>query len=258
VVHVVRVDPRRAVLRAFFADSRGGSKRARRWVRDRRLLFAVNAGMYEADGRTHTGYARVDGRPASRRWLTSYRSVLALRAGEGRLVDLDPPVQKGALAGYPTLIQNLRLLRSPGRNVWQKADRAWSEAAAAEDDRGRLLFLFCRTPLSMPELNRRLLALGLGIVRAMHLEGGPEASLSVHAAGIDVDLNGCLETGFVDSDSSPLCMGQWAIPNVLGVEAPALAPAAGDGAIDAGCGSPSSPAACSPSRIPISPSSSPR
>jgi hypothetical protein len=78
------------------------------------------------------------------------------------------------------------------------------------------LFLFSRTPYSMADFNRRLLALPLGVQRAMHVEGGPEASLSIHAAGVDEDHFGSYETGFVDDDSNAAA---WAIPNVLGVAA---------------------------------------
>lgn len=48
----------------------------------------------------------------------------------------------------------------------------------------------------------------------MHVEGGPEASLSIHTGGVDLDLCGSYETGFNENDSNT---HQWAIPNVLGV-----------------------------------------
>jgi hypothetical protein len=114
-------------------------------------------------------------------------------------------------------VQNLRLIKAldgKGQNVWQDQTRRWSEAAVAVDDRARVLFLFSRTPYSMAEFNRQLLKLPLGIQRAMHVEGGPEASLSIHAAGVDEDHFGSYETGFVDDDRNDHA---WPIPNVLGV-----------------------------------------
>ena len=48
----------------------------------------------------------------------------------------------------------------------------------------------------------------------MHVEGGPEASLSIHAGGIDLDLNGSYETSFNENDGEKK---QWPLPNVLGV-----------------------------------------
>jgi len=56
--------------------------------------------------------------------------------------------------------------------------------------------------------------LPLGIERAMHVEGGPEASLSIHTASLTLDLNGSYETGFREDDQE---RHQWPIPNVLGV-----------------------------------------
>ncbi len=66
----------------------------------------------------------------------------------------------------------------------------------------------------MKELTDILLALPLAIDAAMHMDGGPPASLSIHAGGVDLDLNGSFETGALESDAVP---AQSPIPNVLGV-----------------------------------------
>jgi hypothetical protein len=68
----------------------------------------------------------------------------------------------------------------------------------------------------MSTFNRRLLAAGLGVVRAQHLEGGPEASLSIRGAGAPIDLAGSYETGFNEADDN---QHQWPLPNVIGVRA---------------------------------------
>jgi hypothetical protein len=51
----------------------------------------------------------------------------------------------------------------------------------------------------------------------MHVEGGPEASLSIHGGGVDLDYFGSYETGFVVDDSNDHA---WPIPNVIGVAKP--------------------------------------
>ena len=66
----------------------------------------------------------------------------------------------------------------------------------------------------MRDFNDLLLKLPLDIAGAMHLEGGPEASLSIHVKGLDLDLAGSYETGFWPDDTN---QHQWPIPNVLGV-----------------------------------------
>jgi hypothetical protein len=197
----------------------GRSRTAADWCRSKGLAVAINLGMYREDKRTNVGHAHGPGHVNNARWVASYKSALAfgpLRSGAPpvTMVDLDEASAKGRLADYGSVIQNLRLIRGPGRGVWAAQERRWSEAAVAIDSAGRVLFIFSRRPHSMNELNRRLLALPLAIVAAMHVEGGPEASLSIHAGGVELDLNGSYETGFNENDDE---RAQWPIPNVLGV-----------------------------------------
>jgi hypothetical protein len=112
------------------------------------------------------------------------------------------------------MVQNLRLIKAPGVNVWKKNGRAWSEAAIAQDKKGRLLFLFTREPYEMAVYNDLLLAMKLDIVRACHVEGGPEASLTVRSKDVKVDFAGSYETGFTENDENKK---QWELPNVIGV-----------------------------------------
>jgi len=221
LLEVVRIDPERAPLRAFLVSRVEDSRRAGEWAASHRLAAVVNAGMYAKDSRTHVGFAR-SGPRQSAPWHPDYRSALVFgprRKGlpAAAVLDLDAPDARRACDDYDTVLQNLRLLKGKGTNVWSASARAWSEAAVAQDSRGRILFLFSRMPMTMKAFGDRLLALGLGVERAMHMEGGPEASLSVHAGGVDLDLNGCLETGFVEHEGEAACTGQWPLPNVVGV-----------------------------------------
>jgi hypothetical protein len=131
-------------------------------------------------------------------------------------MDAEEPRLHDRLAAYEVVIQNLRLVRAPGQNAWSKQEKRWTEAAIAVDRQGRILFLFTRTPFSMWELNRALLSLPLGIRKAMHVEGGPEASLSVRGPAFELHLDGSYETAFHEGDD---LLGQLAIPNVIGVAA---------------------------------------
>jgi hypothetical protein len=219
-LHVVRIDPSRAPLIAVMAKA--GDKQPRtaaRWCRERGLLAAINLGMYQTDHLSNVGHAHAPGHVNNRHWSSSYKSVLAFAPLKkdlpgAVLLDLDVISNKERLADYGAAVQNLRLIRAPGRNVWTRQERRWSEAAVAMDTQGRMLFLFSRYPYSMVEFNSKVLALPLDITTAMHVEGGPEASLSVHGGGIDLDLNGSYETTFNENDEE---QQQWPIPNVLGV-----------------------------------------
>jgi len=218
-LYVVRVDPGRATIGAGLASQgQHAPQTAGAWCRTSRFAVATNLGMFDADQRSHTGYLREERHVNSRRW-NDYRSVLAVRPKASSLaqalwLDLDPAKPPPVLDSYGIVVQNLRLIAGNRKNVWSQSTRRWSEAALAIDSRGRLLFLFSRAPYSMRDFNDLLLKLPLDVQRAMHLEGGPEASLSVHVPGLDLDLCGSYETGFLPSDSND---HQWPIPNVLGV-----------------------------------------
>jgi len=219
--HVVRVDPTRAHLRAVMASAIDRTPRtASAWCASQRLVAAINLGMYMDDHLANVGHAHSGAHVNQKRWSSKYQSALAfdpLKPGipSALLLDLDAPGARARLADYRTVVQNLRLVRAPGQNAWRPQPRRWSEAAVAIDRAGRVLFVFSRAPLSMFEFNRALLALPLGVVSAMHVEGGPEASLSVRG-GLALDLEGSYETGFNENES---VAAQWEIPNVLGVEA---------------------------------------
>jgi hypothetical protein len=219
-LHIVRVDPAQVKLKVLMASARDKKTRtAARWAKAERLSVVINLGMYGSDHSTHVGFLRSGGHVNSKRWVADYQSILVIKPGAA-LLDRGTEEAKD-LKRFDTVVQNLRLIqrgrKGQGEGVWSEQKKRWSEAAVAMDDRGRLLFLFNRAPLSMWELNRLLLKLPLGIVRAMHMEGGPEASLSIHAGGVNLDLCGSFETGFVPDDSNSV---QWPLPNVLGVARP--------------------------------------
>ncbi|MGZ4808833.1 MAG: phosphodiester glycosidase family protein [Thermoanaerobaculia bacterium] len=212
-LHIVRIDPIRAKVRVALASETGGASRtAAEWCRVSRFAVAINLGMFQPDGRSNVGYLRHGTHQNNPRW-NDYRSVLAIGPAM-QWLDLDQKKPGGELDRFNIVVQNLRLIAGNRRNVWAQSPRRWSEAAIAKDSAGRLLFLFSRAPYSMRDFNDMILALPLEITQAMHVEGGPEASLSIHAGGIDLDLSGSFESGFREDDTNHQ---QWPIPNVLGV-----------------------------------------
>lgn len=218
-LYVVRINPARATLAAGLAsEEKSAPKTAAEWCRTSRFAVATNLGMFNDDHRTHTGYLRHGRHINSKSWNT-YRSVLALQPQAPSLrpalwLDLDSSTPPPVVDQYNLVVQNLRLIAGGRQNVWSQSNKRWSEAALAIDSKGRLLFLFSRAPNTMRDFNRLLLALPLDIQQAMHLEGGPEASLSIHVPGLDLDLCGSYETGFLEDESN---REQWPLPNVIGV-----------------------------------------
>jgi hypothetical protein len=219
-IHIIRIDPTKAELKAILASEHDKKTRtASQWCRDFKLTVAINAGMYQTDYLTNVGYLRNGLHVQNKRWNRMYKSALVFGPKKegipaAAILDLDEPDSRWKSDDYNTVIQNLRLMKGNGVNVWSKTDKKWSEAAVGIDKEGRILFLFCRSPYNMKFFNESVKALLLGIERLMHVEGGPEASLSVHSTEVNLNLSGSYETGLRSDDTNK---EQWPIPNVIGV-----------------------------------------
>jgi hypothetical protein len=178
---VLRVDPDKWDLKVIAAtlqtDDR--NRNIREWSEDFDLTAAINAGMYQADKKTHVGYCMVDGEVISK-YSNKYRSAAAFDPvddadPEFRIFDLDEVPLKEIKERYRTVVQNLRLIKRPGKNRWEQSKNKWREAALGEDSQGRALLISCRKAWSMHDFNEILLALPLDIVAAQHLEGSGTA-----------------------------------------------------------------------------------
>ncbi len=228
-IMVVRIDPTTWELE-LVGRSRSGvpsGRTAREWAKSHDLAVVINAGMFDVDYKTHVGYMECRGHVNSSR-VNSYQSVAAFdprnpeRKPPFRIFDLDQPgiTLQSIRQDYGSVVQNLRLIKRPGTNVWSKQDKEWSEAALGEDRDGRILFVFSRSPYSMRALNGELLAGGIGLVALQHLEGGPEAQLYLNVGGTELEFFGSFETSLRTDDGNTLA---WPIPNVLGVRRKATA-----------------------------------
>ncbi len=222
-ITVIRIDPELWELDIVGLTMSGEESRrtAREWCEDYELVACINAGMFATDYRTHVGYLRV-GDHVNNGHVNAYQSVAAFDPREGsglppfRIFDLDAPgvTMEAILEDYATVIQNLRHIKRPGLNRWSRQLKRWSEAALGEDEAGRVLFIFSRSPFSMFDLNRELLAAGIGLVAAQHLEGGPEAQLFLRVGDVQLEMFGSYETVFREDDVNE---SPWPVPIVLGV-----------------------------------------
>jgi hypothetical protein len=221
-ITILRIDPKQWEL-ALLGTSQTGElagHTAREWCMKGKFTAAINAGMFNTDGKSHIGYMR-NGEYVNSSKRNSYQSVAAFDPHDGgtaafRIFDLDAPGVsfEGILKDYGAVVQNLRLIKRAGVNAWPSQDKKWSEAALAEDDRGRILFIFLREPFSMHDLNQELLGAGIGIVAAQHLEGGPEAQLYFRAGGVEKEMFGSYGASLRVNGESTI---PWPIPNVLAV-----------------------------------------
>jgi len=221
MVTVLRVDPALWDIEILCASERKDkqSLTAKEWCRQEGLVAAINAGMFAQDGFTHLGFLAAD-RHLNCSRANKYESVAAFGPRSSghpafRMFDLDRGASlKTIRKDYRYIAQNLRLIRRTRDNRWSQQDKMWSEAALGEDQQGRALFIFCRSPYSMHDFAKILLSLPLGLVCAQHLDGGPVAQMYVAAGGREVELVGSYETEFYETDLNETA---WPIPNVIGV-----------------------------------------
>jgi hypothetical protein len=224
IVTILRIDPtywELKVLTVSGADEKYPLT-AREWSETHGLVAAINAGMFQSDRRTHVGYMKC-GAHINSSGVNNYYSALAFAPADSalppyRLFDLPENATKREIeriAGqYAHVIQNLRLIKRPRENRWSQQKKMWSEAALGEDSEGRMLFIFCRSPYTMHDLNSILLDLPIDLVAAQHLEGGPEAQLYLSLGDTELELNGSYETNFNTNDANSIA---WSIPNVIGI-----------------------------------------
>jgi hypothetical protein len=220
VITILRIDPQRWDLKlvSLAATPETSTLTARDWCAHYGLAAAINAGMFHEDYRTHSGYLRC-GPDVNNPQCNRYKSIAAFSPKRDslppfRIFDFDSLDIAPLAADYSCLIQNLRLIDRAGQNRWSPRPKQWSEAALGEDTQGRILFIFCRSPYSMYDLNNILLSLPIDLVCAQHLEGGREAQLYFKSSDMELELTGSYETDFSDSDDNSQA---WPIPNVLGI-----------------------------------------
>lgn len=207
-LHVLRIDPELWDLGVLTADRHGdGRKRTlAAWGREFGLAAAVNAGMYQADNSSHVGFSQVDGRvanPSANHYLSAFVcDPVDTVDAPFAIVDLDETPLDVLRLRYRTVVQNLRLIKHPGRNRWSPGRDRWREASLAEDHQGRALLIFCERPMAMHDFNEMLLALPLGVAAAQHLEGSAAAGLWIRA---------------LEGEADRAATGGSAVPNVLAV-----------------------------------------
>jgi hypothetical protein len=222
-ITLVRIDPDLWEL-VFMGISQTGEsigKTAHDWCKNNKLTAAINGGMFADDYKSHVGYLRIKEHVYNSH-INKYQSVLSFDPKKGKEVpqflifDLDESgvTMQSILNDYSSAVQNLRLIKKPGKNQWNIQNGEWSEAAIGEDKEGKILFIYSSSPLSMHDLNQELLTSGIGIVAAQHLEGGFEAQFYLKQGDVEIDLFDRYDAKSNEDNGNT---EPWPIPNIIGI-----------------------------------------
>jgi hypothetical protein len=215
---VVRADLRHYALRVVTASRDGEARPAPRWLEDLGLVAAVNAGMFH-EGGTSVGLL-VDGEHVNQE---NNNSKLGGYLAFG---PRDPAAAPVVVAGrdcagfdldalkraYRSVTQSYRLLGCDGGAIAWADPKHYSSAAVGVDRDGKLVMVHVRAPFLMREVSTALARPELRLAGALFVEGGPEATVVVHAAAGDLMLVGSYETGFVEDDHN---VQPWTLPNLI-------------------------------------------
>jgi uncharacterized protein YigE (DUF2233 family) len=185
--HILRINPELFDFTLHSIRWEGGPPRtAATWARSEGLVAVINAGMYLPDGKTATGYMR-RGDDHNNRLLTRQYGAFFVagprQAGLPRAAVLDRAADdwEKLLPDYEIVVQNLRLMGRGGVQIWPERASAHAVAAVGQDRSGRILFIHCRTPVTVHNLVKALLAQAdLELATAMYAEGGSEAAMAVN------------------------------------------------------------------------------
>lgn len=219
-ITVARFDLSRFEPVLFTARDDGGARTLDRWVREEHLVAAINAAMYEPDGRpsgfcVHRG---VEESPDDARFGGFYAlDPSSASASPFLMVGRDcAGFDLGALRGtHGAIVATYRLLDCEGHPIaWVDPDR-YSAAAIGLDREGRLVFVHARTPYRMRELAEMVAGPEIGLTQAFFVEGGPEATLVVEAGDLHVREVG-LPRDRLEGDE-PREDRLYELPNVLGL-----------------------------------------
>ena len=219
-VTLVRVDPARHALQLHTARTEGGARTVDKWSESGKLEAVLNAAMYGDDQRgvgLMVSPAGINNGGDNKKYggflaWDRTREGIPEVAAFGRDCagfDLDQ-----IRRDYRSVVQNYRLLDCQAQPIAWQDPKLFSAAVLGTDKRGWLVFAHVRTPYAMTDLAKILASPDLEMQSAMHVEGGPEASLYVAAGGAVVREMGSYETGFMSNDDNH---DFWPIPNVLGV-----------------------------------------
>jgi Phosphodiester glycosidase len=235
---VLRIDPEHFELRLLNASAteQKEARSAREWSAEAGLAAAINASMYQTDLLTSVSLMQSADHVNNGR-LTRDRAVLAFDRADSavphvELIDLTCQDFDALRPRYRSLVQSIRMISCQGENTWKPQEQRASNAAVAVDTTGRVLFLHCRSPYTTHDLIAGLLALPLGIAKAMYAEGGAEAQLYVRSGDVEIERTGLVAGGLLDGGQLGTAVtgdsasggGQaaagptaWPIPNVIGI-----------------------------------------
>lgn len=220
-ITALRICPKDYEFLLLMRSKEGDAYTPEQWAARFELTALINASMYLPDNSKSTGYMR-DKKHTNNGFIhNSFGSFFVTNPTKKGLpvvdiIDRHRREHTKLLPCYSTVIQNYRLFSESRTPLWPEKARETSIAAVAKDSSGNIVFIHCRTPMTVRTFTKRLLNSGLKLESAMYVEGGPEASMYLNTPTLSRTWAGRYIGDFWNTANK-----QWILPNVLGIRAKA-------------------------------------
>ena len=216
-ITVLRISPQKYEFVLLMRSKEGDAFTPSQWAARYTLTALINASMYLPDNSKSTGFMR-DNEHINNGFIhNSFGSFFVAnpRSSDFPAVDIIDRHQTEhdqLLPNYGIVIQNYRLFSTSRKPLWPEKAKESSIAAVGKDAKGNIVFIHCRTPMTVRKFTKALLDSALELEAAMYVEGGPEASMYLTTPQISRTWAGRYIGDFWNTEEK-----QWILPNVLGI-----------------------------------------
>lgn len=165
------------------------------WAERLQAPIVFNAGQFD-EQRQYLGWLKSRGQWLSKTKKPTWMGLLVSNPSDpkdfgvhSRIVDLEQASDQIAQR-YDNVMQSMMLVDDGAHVRVRRSPFAACRTVVAEDTKGRLLILVTEGAVTLSQLADWLPISGLGIVRAMNLDGGIESQLSIQTPELNLTLYG--------------------------------------------------------------------
>ncbi|OGR13810.1 MAG: hypothetical protein A2341_01305 [Deltaproteobacteria bacterium RIFOXYB12_FULL_58_9] len=197
-VWVLRFNSRiEAIPYHYESSSLDGPQSIEAWQKTTGAMVVINAGQFDEE-LNYLGWLKADGKWLSPHQHHSWMGLLVSGPIRGHpwagVIDLKQ-ANPNVVENYRHVVQSMMLLDDQAQPRVRDSDRSACRTIIAQDQDGRILFMVSEGAVTLADLARWLLTTGLGISRAMNMDGGIESQLAIHTSELELSLYGQYGTG---------------------------------------------------------------
>ena len=194
---------------------------APQWADSFDLNIVMNAGMYDlANGLIHRGYLKNGEHVNNAQVNPGYNSMIAFAPKDSlnsnfEILDLQCENWSEVCTQYSCYAQGMRMIDCNGGPMgWNKRNQSCSMLVAAKDEKGRIWFIFTRSPYTHNQMIAFMKTFKDDLRNAIYLEGGPETSVYIKIGDTKIEKIGSYVSQTYPKDTN---YEFWELPNVIGI-----------------------------------------